>query len=175
MAETRDSRAERREEIKLRLEYLKVAISLGVIGTILFAGLQWQIANQAAARANQIANEAVYQRMTNEWRDHLKTFVDKEKAALRPYFEEKKQLASDDPNRQVVLALADVRLDVMDAILTYATMRGYGEGIKGWKITFANAFRTSPAVCSRLIETQSNYGLVVPIAREACQPPPANR
>jgi DNA-binding protein Fis len=125
MAETRDSRAERREEIKLRLEYLKVAISLGVIGTILFAGLQWQIANQAAARANQIANEAVYQRMTNEWRDHLKTFVDKEKAALRPYFEEKKQLASDDPNRQVVLALADVRLDVMDAILTYATMRSY--------------------------------------------------
>jgi hypothetical protein len=81
MAETRDGGAERREEIKLRLEYLKAAISLGVIGTVLFAGLQWRMANQAALQTN-------YQRIAFEWRNHLATFV--EKPVLRPYFEDGK-------------------------------------------------------------------------------------
>jgi len=61
MAETRNGRAERREEIKLRLEYLKLAISLGVIGTLLFAGLQWRMGNQAALQTD-------YQRIVSEWR-----------------------------------------------------------------------------------------------------------
>ena len=92
MAETRDGRAERREEIKLRLEYLKVAISLGVIGTLLFAGLQWRMANQAALQTN-------CQRIVSDWRNHLATFV--EKPLLRPYFEGRKKLTDDDPNREV--------------------------------------------------------------------------
>lgn len=63
MAGTKDGRAEQREEIKLRLEYLKVAVSLGVIGTLLFAGLQWRLANQVAVQTN-------YQRIASEWRTH---------------------------------------------------------------------------------------------------------
>jgi hypothetical protein len=115
MAEKTNGRAERREEIKLRLEYLKVVISLGVIGTLLFAGLQWRMANQAALQTN-------YQRIVSEWRNHLSTFV--EKPLLRPYFEGRKKLTDDDPNREAVLALVDVRLDVIDGILTYAALRG---------------------------------------------------
>jgi hypothetical protein len=152
-------RSERREEIKLKLEYLKIALSLAGIASILFAGLQWM-------SANHVATEAVYQRMTNEWRDHLKTLV--EKPTLRPYFANGKELTADDPNTQTVLALADVRLDVMDAILTYATLRGYGDEIGGWRRTFADAFRASPVLCQRLTDTYSNYGLIVPIARAAC-------
>src|SRR6266700_2925789 len=41
------NRAERREEIKLILEYFKVAASFGVVGTIVFAALQWQQGNKA--------------------------------------------------------------------------------------------------------------------------------
>ena len=96
MAEKTNGRAERREEIKLRLEYLKVVISLGVIGTLLFAGLQWRMANQAALQTND-------QRIVSEWRNHLATFV--EKPLLRPYFEGRKKLTDDDPNREAVLAL----------------------------------------------------------------------
>src|SRR3954447_4248652 len=58
---------------------------------------------------NQAANAATYQKMTTEWRDHLKTFV--EKPDLRPYFEHRVELTTDDPKREAVLALADVRLD----------------------------------------------------------------
>jgi hypothetical protein len=135
MAETSDSRAERREEIKLRLEYLKAVISLGVIGTILFAGLQWRSANQAALQTN-------YQRIASEWRGHLGTFV--EKPLLRPYFEGGKQLSGDDPNREAALAIADVRLDVMDAILTYAALAGASEDIGGWRNTFITLFGLVP-------------------------------
>jgi hypothetical protein len=35
-----------------------------------------------------------------------------------------KKLTDDDPNREAVLALVDVRLDVIDGILTYAALRG---------------------------------------------------
>ena len=139
MAEKTNGRAERREEIKLRLEYLKVVISLGVIGTLLFAGLQWRMANQAALQTN-------YQRIVFEWRNHLATFV--EKPLLRPYFEGRKKLTDDDPNREAVLALVDVRLDVIDGILTYAALRGESDVVGGWKDTFSAAFRTSPALCA---------------------------
>ena len=91
----------------------------------------------------------------NEWRDHLKTFV--ERPHLRPYFEEKKEFETDDRYRQSVLALADVRLDVMDAVLTYAVMSGQSDAITGWKNAFASAFRKSPILCARLNETESSY------------------
>ncbi len=115
-------RAERREEMKLVVEYVKLGISFAVVLSVVFAGLQWSSAIEASRRANLVANLALYQRMTSEWRDHLKTFV--ERPNLRPYFEEMKEFETDDKQRQVVLALADVRLDVMDAVLTYAAMSG---------------------------------------------------
>jgi hypothetical protein len=166
MADETINRTERREEIKLKLEYAKLISVVALFITVVFAGLQWRIANQTAAFANQIANENAYQRIATEWRDHLKTFVDKPN--VRPYFEEGKQLNVDDPDRQLVLALADVRLDVMDAILTYAALRGAYSDIEGWKRTVASAFRTSPVLCARLSEMKSNFGLIVPIHETSC-------
>jgi hypothetical protein len=166
MAETVDDRADRREEIKLRLEYLKVAGSFAVLIALVFAALQWRIANKAAEFANQIATENAYGRIANEWRDHIKSFV--EKPHLRPYFEEMKQLSAEDPNRQAVLAIADVRLDVMDAILTYAAMRDPSGQIAGWKGTFARAFKAGPVLCLRWRETRADYGLITPVASSVC-------
>jgi hypothetical protein len=155
-----NDRAQRREEIKLLLEYVKVGLSLAGVAAVLVAICQWQL-------ANQIATETVYQRMTNEWRDHLKSFVDK--PLLRPYFEEGKPLVSNDPEHaQAVLALADIRLDVADAILSYAAFRKKSDEIGGWKNTFSRAFQTSPVLCARFNETKNNYVLVVPIAVDAC-------
>lgn len=148
-------RAERREEMKLVVEYVKLGISFAVVLSVVFAGLQWSSAIEASRRANLVANLALYQRMTSEWRDHLKTFV--ERPNLRPYFEEMKEFETDDKQRQVVLALADVRLDVMDAVLTYAAMSGQGDAITGWKNAFASAFRKSTILCARLKETESSY------------------
>jgi hypothetical protein len=153
-------RGERREEIKLILEYAKLVLSLIGIVTLVFAGLQWRDSNRAASLAG-------YQNMAVEWRDHIRTFVDK--PDLRPYFEEGLQLNADDPNREAVLALADVRLDVMDAVLTYPALLGYTPtDIQGWRNTFASAFRASPALCARMHQTKANYGLVVPIGVQTC-------
>ena len=152
-------RAERREEIKLMLEYVKLALSLGGVVALLIAVAEWRMANLAAT-------ETVYQRMTTEWRDHLKSFIDKPK--LRSYFEERKQLTSNDEDAQAVLALADVRLDTADAILSYAAFHGSTDEIGGWKNTFSHAFQTSPVLCARYNETKNNYGLIIPIAVAAC-------
>jgi hypothetical protein len=120
--------------------------------------------------ANQAALQTNYQRIVSEWRNHLSTFV--EKPLLRPYFEGRKKLTDDDPNREAVLALVDVRLDVIDGILTYAALRGESDVVGGWKETFSAAFRTSPALCARMQETRGNYvtwtPLVVPIGYAAC-------
>jgi hypothetical protein len=142
------------------LEYAKLAILVAAVVAIVVGVFQWREGNRAALAA-------VYQRMTNEWRDHLKTFV--EKPELRPYFEEKKVLAADDLNKEAVLAVADVRLDVMDAVLTTAAGQGYEDQIIAWRNTFSRAFRSSPALCARVQETASNYGLIVPISREVCE------
>jgi hypothetical protein len=156
-------RSERREEIKLVLEYLKLVISAVGIATLYFALLQWEAGTKAA-------NIAVYQRMTGEWREHLKTFVDH--PSLRPYFEEKKELklAPDDSERESVLAIADVRLDTADGLLTYAAYQGLGD-ITGWENTISNAFRTSSVLCARFQEVQTSYAnaKIVSVARLACK------
>jgi hypothetical protein len=152
-------RTERREEIRIKLEYVKMLLSFIGFSGIILASLQWMI-------GNQVASHNIYQSMTTEWRDHLKVFV--EKPQLRPYFEEAKPLESSDQFRSAVLAVADVRLDVMDAILTYADFRFSQAYIGGWRNTFSYAFRTSPTLCERFFETSENYGFIIPIAREAC-------
>jgi hypothetical protein len=159
-------RSERREEIKLMLEYGRVGISLIGLGALVFAGLQWMGSNRVALLSNRVAILNGYERMAVEWRDHLRLFV--EQPDLRPYFEEGAQLAPDDSKRNLVLAIADLRLDVMDAVLTYPALLDVADDIEGWRNTFRNAFRTSPVLCARLRETESNYGFIVPIAAQAC-------
>ena len=153
-------RAERREEIKLWLEYAKRVVSILGAGAILIAAMQWRTANQNAA-------QAVYQHMAEQWSDHLKVFIDK--PALRPYFADATALPDSAADRQIVLAVADVRLDVMDAILTYAAIQEASNEIEGWKTTFAQAFKSSPVLCERIARTSNQYGLIVPIAQQACK------
>jgi len=166
--DSKSVRAERREEIKLLLEYVKLVSVCAVIATVYFGVLQWRTANENARFANQLAMEAVYARMANEWRDHIKIFITN--PDLRPYFENGKHLVDADENSQAVLAIADVRLDVMDAILTYAGMRDDTADIDGWKKTFSRTFEVSPVMCQRLNETRDSYGRIVPVGDAVCRP-----
>ena len=76
---------------------------------------------------------------------------------------------NNDADAQAILAVADTRLDTMDAVLTYGEYWFGQAGITGWRVTFANAFRTSPVLCQRFEQTSSNYGLIVPIGNTVCQ------
>jgi hypothetical protein len=161
-------RSERREEIKLLLEYVKVAISLAAIGSVIFAGLQWRIANENAKNANQVALVALYKQIIDDWTEELDAMV--EHPELRPYFEDGKALSDSDENHSMILALADRRLNTMDAILTYIQMKGVGGDTTAWRNTFANAFGSSPVLCSRLGEDQTSYegARIIPIWEASC-------
>jgi hypothetical protein len=91
-----------------------------------------------------------------------------EKPDLRPYFEHRKGLTDDDPKGEAVLALADVRLDAIDAILTYAIPTWRDDEILGWRSTFENAFRNSPVLCTRLNQNPQNYGRILAVGSLAC-------
>ena len=152
-------RSERREEIKLRLEYVKLATSIAGVILIVVAVLQWKAANTNAM-------QAVYQHMTAEWIDHLKMMV--EKPALRPYFEDSMPLPPDGDLRQQILAMAAVRLDAMDAILTFAGVQGQADEIGGWRNTFLAAFQRSVVLCDLVQLRKAEYGLIIPISTAAC-------
>ena len=48
-------RSEQREEIKLKLAYANFFVSLAVLASLIFAGLQWR-------ESSNVANEASYER-----------------------------------------------------------------------------------------------------------------
>jgi hypothetical protein len=171
-------RAERREEIKLVLEYLRLVTLVGVVAAAVFGGLQWRIANQNTELANknakfasQVADENVFRLMLNEWSEHLRIFLDQ--PHLRPYFESEKVLSSDDPNYQSVLAFAEIRIDLMDSILLYATSRKLpDEVVQGWEGLFNKKFKTSPVMCDLLRDSgtrNSGYGQIGKVWERACR------
>jgi hypothetical protein len=161
--------SERREQIKLLLEYVKVAVSLIGVAGLFFVAMQWRTSNRVADETARVNDLGAYRAMTVEWSQHLRSFVDRPE--LRPYFHDGKPLEPSDPNRNLVLALADMRLDVMDAVLTYASGTRFGHNVEPWRNTFADAFRNSPVLCARQAETKSFYGLVNTVAAAACPQP----
>lgn len=155
-AQAAEDRAERREEIKLRLEYAKSAVAVVGLAGVILGVLQWQISNITARENSVSARQTDYARIAGEWRDHVRLLIDKPE--LRPYFADGKALVPDDSNRNVVLALADHRLEVMDSILTYVGIAGAMGTIDGWIGTFQHVFRSSPMFCQRAGEVLRNYG-----------------
>ena len=149
------------EPEKWRFEDWKsIAGALMVAGGLIFTGLQWH-------NANQIADQSVYQRMVADWSDHLKTFV--QKPELWAYFEEGHPLAPDDQNRSLVLAVAEIRLQAMDAVLSYVRLRWSERDFAQWKITFERTFRQSPALCLRYAQTPKEWeGELDKIAERVC-------
>jgi hypothetical protein len=157
---------DQREEIKLKLAFANFIVSLGIIASVIFAGLQWQENSKVAQENSKIATAAAYQRIVDLWHDHIKVFI--EKPQLRPYFEESVKMDENSENAEAILAMADVRLDTMDAVLTFGELWSAQSTIEGWRNTFGNAFRTSPVLCQRLAKTKSNYGLIVPVGNAVC-------
>lgn len=137
-----------------------IASALMVASGLAFTGLQWHT-------ANQIADQSVYQRMVADWSDHLKTFIDK--PHLWPYFEEGRPLGPDDQNRNLVLAVAEIRLQAMDAVLSNVRLRWSANSFMQWKTTFGRTFRQSPALCIRFAETLSEWeDELVAVANRSC-------
>lgn len=155
----KDARAEKREIAKLRLEYVKTIAAVASLVAIAFGVLQWQIANTSSTLS-------FYQRLAAEWRENLRIVFDQ--PDIRPYFADKQPMDEENELRDKILAYADLRLDTMDAILTYAHLQGSWALIDGWRATFIKAFLDSPVLCLRFDETRVQFGLLQALGESAC-------
>ncbi len=151
---------EKREDAKFWIEVAKLGLQIISLVAIAIAFFTYK-------EALNKSDQDTYRFIAVNWNDHLATFIDKPQ--LRPYFFEGKELPDNLDERMQIEAVADVRLDKMDAILTYFQQRGgSSEDIKGWTSTFEEAFRRGPVLCSEIADVEDNYGLIVPIARKNC-------
>ena len=90
---------------------------------------------------------------------------------LLPYFLNGKENDPKGANYNRIIAVADARIDAIDAMLTYAAVKHAEDSIVGWKKTFIHYFQRSPAMCERLTANEQDYGLVVNIGKTACLVP----
>ena len=148
-----------REEIRLILEGIKAVLLLAGIAAVMFTALQWRTSNLLTKENMRTVTESV-------WRSHTELFA--ERPYLRAYFYEASNIDAEDVNTSEILAVADIRLDAMNAILADVSRREMQEDVVGWVNTFTDAFRNSPVLCTRLRETAPKYGLIVPVAEKGC-------
>ncbi|MEX0284077.1 MAG: hypothetical protein AB3N23_05655 [Paracoccaceae bacterium] len=145
---------------KFRLQVFQTLLSVVGLIALLLAFAQWR----ASVRRD---NLNTYVLLAQGWNNHLMTFV--EKPDLRPYFKDGLDVSADDPLAQRVLAVAEVRLDLMDGLLTYISQQGWTpDETSGWQNTFRDAFASSPALCRVHAGSTSSYGLINPLARSQC-------
>lgn len=163
-------RTERREEIKLRLEYAKLATSLLGIVVIWIALQQWEASQRQEREAQRLEDQKAYNLIATNWNEHLRMFV--ERPFLRPYFFQGEPIDPNHNNYNAVSAIAEVRIDLMDSILTHAAARRWSDReVAGWHETFRDAFRASPIMCAHYKETVSHFGLIAKDARIGCATP----
>jgi hypothetical protein len=138
------------QSIVFNLEHAKLAIAALGLLTLVLGVCQWR-------EGNRVATEVAYQHLTKVWRDHLGLFISEPE--LRPYFEAKKPLLpANGKLREKVLAVADVRLDAIEAILTYGSFRWSDKDMDGWVSTFQRAFDRSTVLCDRIKDAWMDYG-----------------
>jgi hypothetical protein len=147
------------EEIRIILEGIKAVLLLAGISVMMFTALQWRTSNHLTKENMRIT-------AGNVWRSHAELFA--ERPYLRAYFYEASNIESEDANVSEILAVADLRLEAMNAILTDAYRREVQEDMVEWVNTFTDAFRNSPVLCARVKETAPQYGLIVPVADKGC-------
>ena|ERR1700712_1622367 len=87
---------------------------------------------------------------------------------IRPYFYGGKLPSDEDNNKNTVIALASIGLDVIDAVLNLRARRIGCDVILGWREAFAVAFKGSPILCKSINGAWIEYGYARRAAREGC-------
>ncbi|BAQ44106.1 MULTISPECIES: hypothetical protein [Methylobacterium] len=146
------------EKQKLGIEYFKAAISIVSVATLALGVYQ-------LSSANKSARDALDDKLATEWRDHL--FNIYESSELRPFFYEVLKIDKSDINYNKAMALADVRLEIIDNIVnTYDEWPEHE--IKTWKNTVSKAFSQSPLLCERYFKTKDNFDAIADELNPAC-------
>jgi len=140
-----------------------IATTFGVILIL------WQ-----AVIARQAFEAQGWQAISSQIKDIDKIFI--EYPDLYPYFYQRKQINSDDPQYPKVAATAEMLLDFMDGfedeyVRGLGGMDDEGSSWAPWKNYFEGLFQLSPVLCSRFNEIESWYikeGVVYSLAKAGC-------
>ena|SRR5271165_353348 len=147
--------------IKPGIELLTLVVSL--IGLVSI----W-IAISELRKNQQTTSIGAYQAIEGLSLESDKLLV--EYPALFQYFKLGKQIETTAPEYNQVVALADARIGIIDAALTYAAVGHIENSIEDWNRKFAHDFKSSRVMCERLASTREEYSiLVVDLGEAACK------
>jgi hypothetical protein len=126
------------------------------------------ISYRTLKQADTSARVSAYQQMVSQSAGVEKLLV--EHSAMRPYFRDSKPPTRGDKDYDLAAAIAEMRIDAFDALLTFPALMGFGS-IGGWRNTVRDAFRDSPVMCDLVASYKDNYGTAtVNLANEGCSP-----
>ena len=126
------------------------------------------ISYRTLKQADTSARVSAYQQMVSQSAGVEKLLV--EHSAMRPYFRDRKPLTRGDKDYDLAAAIAEMRIDAFDGLLTFPALMGFGS-IGGWRNTVRDAFRDSPVMCDLVASYKDNYGTAtVNLANEGCSP-----
>lgn len=176
-------REERRKNITLYLEFVKLLISASAVVGVAIAVIQWKNQNKILNEQYEIAKENIDQRLVTEWKEHIALLI--REPALRPYFYEGKNSgfrgdklkAGDDETLNKVLIYADLRLELIDNVWGTSHDTWGDDNVDTWKNTFLQSFRDSEVLCRRLKERLEQFDYIsytVDAVKEAGKSEPAD-
>jgi hypothetical protein len=88
---------------------------------------------------------------------------------LRPYFFDDVARPETGVQRATVEAVADLRLDAMDRVLTAADLNGWADkDLTCWRQVFTRAFEKAPVLCFTYLEVPVDYPSLEGIAKAGC-------
>lgn len=146
------------ELISLVLSFFTfAALVVGLLSLIFIYRQTREIATQTTYSAASLQITA-YKAIGDQVLEADKLFIEHPK--LRPYFYSGKEIGKDNPDYDVVEALAEFQLDYIDSVqhqLKYRKKVFQDIDLSTWQEYFNDSFTNSPILCKRLNETAAWY------------------
>jgi hypothetical protein len=134
-----------------------VALVIGLFSLVVINRQTREIATQTKYSAASLQSTA-YKAITDQVLEADRLFIEHPK--LRPYFYSGVEIGKDNPDYDVVEAMAEYQLDFFDSVQHQLKYRREVFGdikLETWQRYFDDTFSNSPILCKRLNETATWY------------------
>jgi hypothetical protein len=141
--------------------YEKISLVISLLGalSLIFIYVQTRLISQQSAQTTKNMQASMYATIATQTLEMDRLFI--EKPELRPYFYRRVEIAENDKNYDLVMAIAEYQLDYFDAT---RTQLGYipddadkAEDRETWNRYFADSFSKSPILCKRINMNRNWY------------------
>lgn len=147
--------------------------AVAALGSLL-SGLGLIVAAAQFYETRKAGDATAYAQIAQIWHNHMGIFV--EHPQIRRYFFGGAPQVIDVSDQQLVAAVADMRLDAMDRVITAARLNGWeNRDLASWTQTFTRAFRQAPVLCGTYESVASDYPSLAVIAKDGCAGEPDSK